>query len=692
MQQEKTKRWELEMTLKNKMVILLVISMALIITCTITFSTYESAKMKKNSEIIVKDIEQQSSKLVKQQLEQVTSSLSNYIVTIEQEIDKNMLNAAYLIQTLDSSTTLSTKDLERLKAQTGMSDLYLTDKNGIFTTSTEKASIGLSLFDISDSYRNLINGKLKSLPSNIKLKQETGEIFKFTAIPRNNGKGVIETALSAEKIEESIANYIQNDATIQSIYLVDQSGLVLTENLKKDTESKWKKGDSISDQNIETVLKEGQSIININEKSLSDIYFPVKANGETHYVIYAQIDAKPYFSSATKSKKSLENAQSAFTASTRNIVITTIVVMILMIGALIFIITKFSNKLNKFAILLRNIKNVEESMVGTKNEAELMNIQESFHYVINENKKIFNTIEQNTVNLTKVQTDFKEKMLRMLDNIQQVLEAVHDNSNINQEQLEMVSNGNGIVTKMNQAVDSSEKIQTKLKEASTNTASHANESMECLKNMLNFFEKVSVDTNQNQQRIENLKDKSAEISNIISVIQGISEQTNLLALNASIEAARAGEAGKGFAVVADEVRKLAENSKKATEEIGQILFEIQEDVTATNDGNLSLTRFIQHSYEDVGKSVNNIESLINETKNMVESINYLNEEFSNLSSCENEVSEIFGELYGSSERTASNSEELLAMLSDVENTLEKLKEVFEEVNNSTMDLERILNA
>ncbi len=98
-------------------------------------------------------------------------------------------------------------------------------------------------------------------------------------------------------------------------------------------------------------------------------------------------------------------------------------------------------------------------------------------------------------------------------------------------------------------------------------------------------------TNDQVQGLANAADKIGEV---VAMIQEVADQTNLLALNATIEAARAGEAGKGFAVVASEVKNLANQTAKATEEIGDQISGIQ---NATRDS----VRAIGHIGDVIGR-------------------------------------------------------------------------------------------
>ena len=109
-------------------------------------------------------------------------------------------------------------------------------------------------------------------------------------------------------------------------------------------------------------------------------------------------------------------------------------------------------------------------------------------------------------------------------------------------------------------------------------------------------------------RVSELSQAASRIGDVVELINTIAGQTNLLALNATIEAARAGEAGRGFAVVASEVKALAEQTAKATGEIGQQITGIQ----AATEDSVGAIKEISGSIEQLAGIASTIAAAIEE--------------------------------------------------------------------------------
>ncbi|WP_087460560.1 methyl-accepting chemotaxis protein [Oleiphilus messinensis] len=227
---------------------------------------------------------------------------------------------------------------------------------------------------------------------------------------------------------------------------------------------------------------------------------------------------------------------------------------------------------------------------------------------------------------------------RLRDFLQAIVSQMEGNyNNLNEISNRLTSSSGDVQRSVDLAHQSTDQIATAMQEmthTAQEVASHAqsaatlatdattatSDAVHNMRQAQSAISKLAEQVEDTASTVQKLATDTNNVGTVLSVIRGIAEQTNLLALNAAIEAARAGEQGRGFAVVADEVRSLASKTQESTEEIEEIIVNVQSGASDT-------VRVMSTSREHTGQSAelfNTASSKLDSISSYIGQINDIN--------------------------------------------------------------------
>jgi methyl-accepting chemotaxis protein len=310
-------------------------------------------------------------------------------------------------------------------------------------------------------------------------------------------------------------------------------------------------------------------------------------------------------------EEDIAEAQQAMSSAERNAMVMGLVVALVLIATCVFSIFTIARPLQALTRSMRELANGNFEVVlpglGRKDEiGDIAGAVEDFKIKAAEKTRAEAEAKMKQDQIAAQQR--KSDMNRLADQFESAVGEIVET--VSSASTELEASAGTLTSTAERAQELTTMVAAASEEASANVQSVATATEELSSSITEISRQVQESARMANEavgqarsttdRVSELSKAASRIGDVVELINTIAGQTNLLALNATIEAARAGDAGRGFAVVASEVKALAEQTAKATGEIGQQISGIQGATQVSVDAIKEISNTIEKLSEVAG--------------------------------------------------------------------------------------------
>ncbi|MGB3368064.1 MAG: methyl-accepting chemotaxis protein [Acidaminobacteraceae bacterium] len=576
--------------------------------------------------------------------------------------------------------SLSNEALMKVQKMLELDDMTIFDKTGKITYSSTPSYVGEQMSKDHLIF-NMIDGGVTKITEDIRRSESDQNYYKFAM--KNYGDNILQIGINVNDVqakleESSIQNLIDEVGLSESIVYALFTGK--DQMIKAHTNA----------DRIGVKLEDAGTLNALSGETYSD-YYLYETTGETVYdvvmpsYINGEITGVVNIGMSTKTME--EAIKDELTMSLLKMVIAIVIISIL-IG---FIITKILSPLKVAEENMQHMANGDFSHKiddkYLKSDNEIGQIMKALNTMMNQMRgfignvqRVSNTVNDSAVSLAVTTTQADEASATIAKSIEQIAEMAS-------EQTIEVANVLDSTTKLGNGIAKTSDFVHQAYNLSIQTDQLSKVGKEIISKLNVSSIENNEKSNQVTEVIDTVQKYVVNAGTIVEIINNIANQTNLLALNASIEAARAGESGRGFAVVADEIRKLSEETAKATNEIEDIIKNIQvytSNAVGTIDEMSTIVKGQTQSIDETGdifsKTGDSITTLSERLKDIQSYTDNLNSNKENIISAIESISATVQETGAGTEEVSASTEEQMAVIEEVNTHANQSKQLSAELN------------